>query len=67
LGIGGSFINNLFKYDPLNGTDAIRKVVAGFIGIGLMEKLLSCEWTYNRLDIANATQPVLTSAHYLAS
>ncbi|HEY3251857.1 MAG TPA: hypothetical protein VGK25_12165, partial [Ignavibacteria bacterium] len=56
LGLGGSFINNPFKYDPANGTDAIRKVAAGYVAGGFMERVaIMGEWTYNRLDIANAT------------
>jgi hypothetical protein len=51
FGIGGSYINNPFKYDAINNINALRQVGAGFISVGLFERVaLLGELAYNRLD-----------------
>lgn len=52
FGLGGSFLSNPFKYDPANNINAVRKMAAGFLSIGLFERVaIMGELAYNRLDI----------------
>jgi hypothetical protein len=54
FGLGGSFINNPFKYDPnpAANTDALRQIAGGFFSIGVMERVaLIGEVDFNRLKI----------------
>lgn len=53
FGLGGSFINNPFKWDVVNNINANRKIGAGFFSIGVFERLaILGEIDYNRLDRA---------------
>ncbi|RPI15084.1 MAG: hypothetical protein EHM58_15000 [Ignavibacteriae bacterium] len=55
FGLGGSFINNPFKYDPANNINALRQIAAGFISIGLFKRVaILGEYDYNRLDLRDA-------------
>lgn len=55
FGLGGSFINNPFKWDPTNNINANRKLAAGFLSVGLFERVaLLGELAYNRLDISDS-------------
>ncbi|MFI5212328.1 MAG: hypothetical protein ACHQIH_05550 [Ignavibacteria bacterium] len=55
FGIGGSFISNPFKYDRTNNINALRQVGAGFLSIGLFERVaLLAELAYNRLDLRDS-------------
>ena len=55
FGIGGSFLNNPFKYDPVNNINAIRKAAGGRISLGFfMRVAVLGELTYNRLDLSDA-------------
>jgi hypothetical protein len=55
FGIGGSFINNPFKYDPANNINALRQMAAGFLSIGLFERVaILGEVAYNRLDLRDS-------------
>lgn len=54
VGIGGSFINNPFKYDPINNINALRQVLGTRLSLGIFERVaILGEWTYNRLDISD--------------
>lgn len=54
-GLGGSFLTNPFKYDPQNNINALRQIAAGFLSIGLFERVaLLGEFDYNRLDIRDS-------------
>jgi len=51
-GLGGSFLTNPFKYDPNNNINALRQLAAGFVSIGLFERVaILGELVYNRLDL----------------
>jgi len=53
FGLGGSFINNPFKWDITENVNANRKLGAGFFSIGLFERVaILGEMDYNRLDLA---------------
>lgn len=55
FGLGGSFLSNPFKYDPTNNINALRQMAAGFISIGLFERVaIIGELAYNRLDIRDS-------------
>jgi hypothetical protein len=55
LGIGCSFLSNPFKYDITNNINALRQIGAGFISIGLFERVaILGEYDYNRLDIRDS-------------
>lgn len=57
FGLGGSFINNPFKYDPTpaTNTDALRQIAGGFLSFGIMERVaVLAELDYNRLDIRDS-------------
>jgi len=55
IGLGGSFITNPFKYDPVNNINALRQVVGARLSLGFFERVAVLgEWTYNRLDIKDA-------------
>lgn len=57
FGLGGSFINNPFKYDPANNINANRKLAAGFISIGLFDRVaILGELAYNRLEISDSAK-----------
>jgi len=50
--IGCSFLNNPFKYDIANNINAIRQIGAGYVAIGLFERVaILGEFDYNRLKI----------------
>ncbi len=52
FGLGGSFLSNPFKYDPNNNVNALRQMAAGFISIGLFERVsIIGELAYNRLKL----------------
>ncbi|MCI0450471.1 MAG: hypothetical protein L0Y79_11945 [Chlorobi bacterium] len=54
-GIGGSFLTNPYKYDPINNINALRQMAAGFISIGLFERVaILGELAYNRLDLRDS-------------
>jgi hypothetical protein len=56
FGIGGSFLSNPFKYDPTNNINAVRQMAAGFLSIGLFERVaIIGELAYNRLDIRDSS------------
>jgi hypothetical protein len=53
FGLGGSFINNPFKWDIVEDVNANRKVGAGFFSIGIFERIaILGEIDYNRLERA---------------
>jgi hypothetical protein len=55
FGLGGSFMTNPFKYDPANNINALRQMAAGFLSIGLFERVaIMGELAYNRLDIRDS-------------
>lgn len=55
FGLGGSFITNPFKYDAVNNINALRQVAAGFLSIGLLERVaIIGELDYNRLDLRDS-------------
>ncbi len=55
FGIGGSFLSNPYKYDPANNINALRQMGAGFISIGLFERVaILGEVAYNRLDLRDS-------------
>jgi hypothetical protein len=55
FGLGGSFINNPYKFDPVNNINAVRNIAAGFFSIGLFQRVsLMGEFSYNRLKIRDA-------------
>lgn len=52
FGIGGSFMSNPFKYDAVNNVNALRQMAAGFLSIGLFERVaIMGEVAYDGLDI----------------
>jgi hypothetical protein len=57
FGIGGSFLSNPFKYDAANNINALRQMAAGFISIGLFERVaILGELSYNRLDLRDSVR-----------
>lgn len=55
FGIGGSYMNNPYKYDAANNINALKQAAAAYIAIGLFERVsILGEWTYNRLKLSNA-------------
>lgn len=55
VGLGGSFMSNPFKWDPVNNVNALRQMAAGFLSIGLFERVaIMGEVAYNRLDIRDS-------------
>ncbi len=57
FGLGGSFMTNPFKYDPANNINAVRQMAAGFLSIGLFERVaILGELAYNRLDIRDSAK-----------
>lgn len=57
FGIGGSFLSNPFKYDAANNINALRQMAAGFLSIGLFERVaLLGEIAYNRLDLRDSAK-----------
>ncbi len=57
FGIGGSFLSNPFKYDPANNINALRQMAAGFLSIGLFERVaILGEVAYNRLDLRDSVK-----------
>jgi hypothetical protein len=52
FGLGGSFINNPFKYDPTRDIGALRQIAGGRVSLGFFERVaILGELTYNRLEI----------------
>jgi len=55
LGIGGSFITNPFKYDAIKNINALRQMAAGFLSIGLFNRVaIIGELSYNRLSLRDS-------------
>ncbi|MGH2574741.1 MAG: hypothetical protein ACRDFC_03470, partial [Ignavibacteria bacterium] len=55
FGIGGSFLNNPFKFKVQENINAVRQIAAGFISIGILERVaVLVELDYNRLDIRDS-------------
>lgn len=55
FGLGGSFINNPFKWDPAKNINALRQVAGGFISVGLFNRIaILGEFDYNRLDLSDS-------------
>ena len=55
FGIGGSFLNNPYKYDVANNINALRQIAAGFISVGLFERVaILGEFDYNRNKISDS-------------
>lgn len=55
FGLGGSFLSNPFKYDGANNINALRQIGAGFLSVGLMQRVaILGEVTYNRLQIRDS-------------
>lgn len=57
FGIGGSFLSNPFKYDAANNINALRQMAAGFLSIGLFERVaILGEVAYNRLNLRDSAK-----------
>lgn len=57
LGIGASFLSNPYKYDIANNVNAVRQIGAGFISIGLFERVaILGEFDYNRNEIRDSVK-----------
>lgn len=55
FGLGASFLSNPYKYSVANNINAVRQIGAGFISIGLFERVaILGEFDYNRLDISDS-------------
>lgn len=55
FGLGGSFMSNPFKWDQANNVNALRQMAAGFVSIGLFERVaIMGEVAYNRLDLRDS-------------
>jgi hypothetical protein len=55
FGLGASFLSNPYKYSVANNINAVRQIVAGFISVGLFERVaILGEFDYNRLDIRDS-------------
>lgn len=57
FGLGGSFLTNPFKYDQQNNINALRQIGAGFLSIGLFNRVaILAEYDYNRLDLRDSAK-----------
>jgi len=58
FGIGGSFLNNPYKYNPVKNINALKQAAGGRVALGFFERIaLLGELTYSRLEIADTLSP----------